>query len=386
MGFFKKLGNAISKPFKSVAKGAVKLVTDPGDWAQNIGKQAGKGISAVSSFLPPGLAQAAAVGGSLLQGNNRNEHLGALARSALGGIAGKIPGLDKLTDFGSRISAGAGKGVGSLASKALGKNVGDFVGRNVTGQVNSLASRALAPFGSFGGPGGGGAGGMTSTGGFGGGPPIIVNGRVMNQGGGGGGYGGSSGGSMGGGSAGPPASGSRYGAVGDLARRALSGGKPLTLGNIIGSGGGAIGDAVKGVGSFARDNADVLLAGGAGVLGAMDMKKAGDLRDAALSRSRGAWDARAPLREMALSGLMSDERPNLSGVYRDPTNPFDSAGSSPGTPAPPVAAVPGSAARTGIRPAARPPAPSEPAVASKPATGIAALGGQLRKKALRRVA
>jgi hypothetical protein len=85
---------------------------------KGVGKLAGKGLGLVSHVLPPGLRQAAAVGGSLLEGNNRREHLGALVGSVIPGIgslASKIPGVGGLIGKAGGL-IGKIPGVGKLGS------------------------------------------------------------------------------------------------------------------------------------------------------------------------------------------------------------------------------------------------------------------------------
>lgn len=112
---------------------------------KGVGKLAGKGLGLVSNVLPPGLRQAAAVGGSLLQGNNRREHLGALIGSVIpgvGGLASKIPGVGGLLDKIPGVGKPGGIDLGAIAGDAFdwAKNNPDILlgGANAIMGINDL--------------------------------------------------------------------------------------------------------------------------------------------------------------------------------------------------------------------------------------------------------
>jgi hypothetical protein len=256
-----------------------------GRWGMGLGgfiKKAGKAIGKVASGaskvvgLIPGVGSAVApvlaAGGSVLQGKNMKSHLGAAAQAALPIVGGKLGGL-------------AGKAIGGVASKLPGK----------LGQAITPIARDLAP-------------GLT---------PAAVSARGATP------------------TAiqpvtGPTGPAQKPGLAG-MARDVLMGGQAITPRNVLNAvtgknktaGGvtGAIGNVVD----YAKEHPGQILAGAAGISGALDAKKAGQLRDAALGRTRETYAAKAPLRERAMSGLMNTARPDLSSVYRDTGNPYASS-------------------------------------------------------------
>jgi hypothetical protein len=118
------MGLSLKKIVKGVKKVAKKVV-------KPAGKIIGKGISLASNVLPPGLRQAAAVGGSVLQGKNRGEHLKALAGSVLPGLGGKLVGKLPLGAFENVIQGIAGKIPG--LPKGLKLPGGDFLKSLIAG-------------------------------------------------------------------------------------------------------------------------------------------------------------------------------------------------------------------------------------------------------------
>lgn len=324
-------------PLKKIAQGAKKLVTNPVKAVENIGRSVGGAVQKAAPVLNmiPGVGPVAAAGlgalGSVAAGGNMRDHartalsaggsaLGGSILSGAGKMAGGIPGVSGVM--------GAAKSLGGVQVPGMGT-----VGSIVKGQLPNM------------------------TGGWGGGP------------GAGGVLGAPSGGSAAAGRAAGPApasGGSRYGAVGDFARNVLSGGKPLTLENMKGAGGipGAVGGAID----YAKDNPDMILAGGSIISGAMDAAKASDLRDKALRSAEGSYNERAPMRAMGMAGLGNTQRPNLSATFADPGNPYARpAGSTPGTS--PVQNRPSGPA---MPPTARPKWGKAVARASSPLPSIAA--------------
>jgi hypothetical protein len=79
------MGLSLKKIVKGVKKVAKKVV-------KPVGKVLGKGASLVGNFVPGPLGSALKVGGSVLQGNNRQEHLKALIGSLVPGVGGKLVG------------------------------------------------------------------------------------------------------------------------------------------------------------------------------------------------------------------------------------------------------------------------------------------------------
>lgn len=292
------------------------LLKSIGKGLKKVGKVVGKVASGASKVIGavPGIgnvvAPALAIGGSVLQGKNMKSHVKAGLGAALPIVGGKV--------------------LGGVAGKVAGK---------IGGKVGSTIGKLPLPV------------------------PGLPSGVKINN-------------------FGPqlstaavgPTSGSRYGAIGDLARGALSGGKPLTLRNALGraapqpsrvaspsyaggsfgpmmggddpSGGrsglggfirdkvfggkpitprtvlGGVGGAVKSGVDYARDNPDAILGGASVLAGALAAKQASDLRKRALSTTDERYKERAPLRQKALAGLTSSARPNLSSLYEDPGNPY----------------------------------------------------------------
>lgn len=87
----------LSKGAKKLTKGAKKLVTDPGAWAKNVGKEAVKAApyAAAASFLVPG------VGPMLGSGLTA-------AASKAANLVGKIPGGTKALEIGGAIGSKVG--------------------------------------------------------------------------------------------------------------------------------------------------------------------------------------------------------------------------------------------------------------------------------------
>lgn len=79
-------------------------------------------------------------------------------------------------------------------------------------------------------------------------------------------------------------------------------------------------------GNFAKEHGVDLAAGG---LAAWQManaaeasRKAGKYQDAAIRGAKDRWATQEPLRKAGIAGMLNPERPDLTDVYTDPTNPF----------------------------------------------------------------
>lgn len=87
-------------------------------------------------------------------------------------------------------------------------------------------------------------------------------------------------------------------------------------------GGGGLGGALKSVGSFATKNPELVLGGVSAIQNARDSAKANQMQQQALQQAQQPWNETAGLRQQALTSLMSQDRPNLSSVYKNQLNPF----------------------------------------------------------------
>lgn len=175
----------------------------------------------------------------------------------------------------------------SMLLPGIGTAIGGTLGAGLAG-AGKLAGKASGAYGGLG--GGGGSGGMPSTGGFGGGGGF---GDIIRQLSGSGGPGGGSG-------------------------PAPSSGGGSGLGDLIGGLGGLIGKGVRTI----KDRPEYLLAGANAVYGADRARKAEGLRKDAIGAVKGSYDAREPLRERGIEGMMNRKRPSLEASFADPTNPF----------------------------------------------------------------
>lgn len=82
---------------------------------------------------------------------------------------------------------------------------------------------------------------------------------------------------------------------------------------------GIIDSVLGGVKHLGVDN---VLGGGALAYGAYQQKKAGDMRNKALKMVEQDYAERAPLRKLGVSGMMNEQRPDLSSVFAPAMNPF----------------------------------------------------------------
>lgn len=93
------------------------------------------------------------------------------------------------------------------------------------------------------------------------------------------------------------------------------------VGGIIDSLGGIGGIGGSILGGLKKIGVDDVLGGASLGYGAYQMKKAGDLRNKSLKMVEDEYRERAPLRKVGLSGLMNEQRPDLSQVFAS-QNPF----------------------------------------------------------------
>lgn len=143
--------------FKKLAKGAKKLVTNPGGWAKNVGKDFGKGFEAVDDIALPVLGFAtmgpagAALGSAAARGIGNGKFdpkavamagLKGGALGMLGGAAG-LQGGQGLGALGKSILPAA-KGLGGKAVSGLGK-----LGSGVASGLGKLGKAATFTDGQF---------------------------------------------------------------------------------------------------------------------------------------------------------------------------------------------------------------------------------------------
>ena len=106
---------------------------------KSIGKFLGKGAKIAAPFLPPGFREAAAFGGSVLDGGNIRDHAMNTAGATLGGMLGGR-GVGK--GIGGAIKGGGGiRGVGSAL---IGRGGGGGVGSSLMGGLRSVGKFALS--------------------------------------------------------------------------------------------------------------------------------------------------------------------------------------------------------------------------------------------------
>jgi hypothetical protein len=103
----------------------------------------------------------------------------------------------------------------------------------------------------------------------------------------------------------------------------LVGGGAATSGGAGGTSGGG-GGILDSIGGFLHDNALPLAAGAAGAAAVgHERDEADKLTNRGIASAHEAYDAKAPLRKMALSQLTSNLTPNLSGRFATgATNPY----------------------------------------------------------------
>jgi len=93
------------------------------------------------------------------------------------------------------------------------------------------------------------------------------------------------------------------------------------LGSLV-TGGKGIPGAVSKVGSFLGDHGDQLLGAGSLYEGYKANQRSNDLMNEALHYAKDSYDTRAPLRTAGVSGMLNQQRPDLSSVYANPSNPY----------------------------------------------------------------
>lgn len=93
------------------------------------------------------------------------------------------------------------------------------------------------------------------------------------------------------------------------------------IGNAI-TGGNGLSGAVSKVGGFLKDHGDQLLGAGSLYEGYKANQKSNDLMNEALASAKGSYAERAPLRTAGVQGLLNQQRPDLSSVYANPSNPY----------------------------------------------------------------
>lgn len=293
-----------------------------GKAGQQVGKVAGTALKVAAPLVSnvPILGQMAApvmAGvGNTLQGHNLGSSLkeAALATIPLG--LGKIGSL--ASSAVSHVPQLAG-----LANTALGKAATGALGSAVSGAVGGGGPNLPVP----GLPAG------VKIGGGGPSPTFPGSSPVPSVGG-------------------APQSSSKYGMIGDLARDVLSGGKPLTIGNVgatVGKGAQAVGGAIGNAIDYAKDNPSTILAGASAASGALDAARASDLRNQALKDARGSYDERAGLRTKAMNSLTSPAKVDLSAQFADPGNVYARSSSPSIAQAPPGSLAHASQAAAGQR-------------------------------------
>jgi hypothetical protein len=130
--------------------------------------------------------------------------------------------------------------------------------------------------------------------------------------------------------------------IGALIRDKVMGGKPITIGNVLGGAAGGVGKAVGGIGDViksgvnkVKDHPELALAAANAAYGASRAKSADELRKKGVSTAEGSWNTREPLRAAGVRGMLNTERPDLASTFNDPTNPFSRGAAPRGlTPAP----------------------------------------------------
>jgi hypothetical protein len=305
MSVFSKVTGISNKDIKNTVKGAGKIVGT-----------AAKTVAPIASMVPglgPLASAALSAGGNVLQGHN-------LASTLKSGATALIPGAL------SKAASMAAPAINSLGGGTLGQIAKGVLGGLTGGGGGATPTIPGLPPGVVIGPNGPQVPGSSSAGG--GLPFPTTSTGPYNPG--------SSGTTASVPSA--PQSGSRYGVIGDVARSVLSGGKPLTLGNIGGAvkaGAGAVGNAVGSAIDYAKDNPSGILAAASAASGALDQAKASELRSQALKDVRGSYDERGALRSKAMAGLTSGARPDLSAAFADPGNVYARSSSPSVSQAPP---------------------------------------------------
>lgn len=309
---------------KSIGKGIKKVGKAVGKVASGASKVVGA-IPGVGSLVAPALA----VGGSVLQGKNMKSHLKAGAQAALpivGGkvlnaVSGKLPGALK----GALGGLGGKSPIGKLPLPVPGLPAGVKL-PSFAPQLSLPKLGAQAASGLMGAAGGSrfGVAGDLARQALSGGKALTLRNVIGNAGGGAPSRIATPPFNPGGQSFGPASgdpSGGR-GGLGGFIRDNVMGGKPITLRNVLGGAASGVGGAIKSGVEYARDNPDAILGGASVMAGALAAKQASDLRKRALSTTDERYRERAPLRQKALAGLTNSQRPDLSSIYADPGNPY----------------------------------------------------------------
>jgi hypothetical protein len=70
-----------------------------------------------------------------------------------------------------------------------------------------------------------------------------------------------------------------------------------------------------------------------GTVSAIDAQRSADrMRDGAIRGATNEWNARAPLRDASMKGILdlpNVQRPDMSGVFADPSNPYNKVAPRP---------------------------------------------------------
>lgn len=115
--------------------------------------------------------------------------------------------------------------------------------------------------------------------------------------------------------------------AGEGLRGALTGGLAGAAGGLLGGSGalgrlGGVGEAIQGIGSFARSNPALVLGGLSALQSARDRSKQQGVINEQLGAQREALARQRMFQDKAVSGLGPVGRKDLSGVFRDPSNVF----------------------------------------------------------------
>lgn len=228
-----------------------KIVTDPKKWAENAGRTLGQGAQIAAPFLPPGFRELASMGGSIAAGENKMHHLKAGVGAYIGSRMGGA-------EIGKMIASGPLKSAGiNLAKQKLGMPVA----------AATAAGIPAAP-----------------------GPPDVIE------------------------------TDTRYNPDGSIAsqtempERGLPDSlRPMNTTGAPESGGGGWMDMLRKGGSWLKDHPDLLLAGGTALMGAKGSADASRDRDRAMAALESDYTSRAPLRQLGMSQLTTED-PRLASL------------------------------------------------------------------------
>jgi len=94
-------------------------------------------------------------------------------------------------------------------------------------------------------------------------------------------------------------------------------------GGAAGGGGGGLGGLIKGVGGFLGKNAPTILGGIGAIQNARDRTRQQDIINRQLGQNDAALARRRMLEERVIQGIgQQPDRPDLSSIFADPSNPF----------------------------------------------------------------